>query len=82
MKDMAEINKKVREGLGSGDAVLLLHGLGFTITESIRFLVEEYGCTLADAKRFVSESPVWKPVVDASIPLHREIVECLGKGKV
>ncbi|WP_152644495.1 hypothetical protein [Pseudomonas sp. FeS53a] len=82
MKDMAEINKKVREGLGSGDVVLLLHGLGFSITESIRFLVEEYGCTLADAKRFVSESPVWKPVVDASIPLHREIVECLGKGKV
>lgn len=81
MKGMAEVNKKICEGLGSGDAVLLLHGLGFAIIESIKFLVEEYGYTLADAKRFVSESPVWKPVVDASIPLHREIVECLGKEK-
>lgn len=81
MKDVTEIKKKVREGLGSDDAVLLLHGLGFTIIESIKFLVEEYGYTLADAKRFVSENPVWKPVVDASIPLHGEIIECLGKEK-
>lgn len=64
-------------------AVVFLHGLGFTIVRSMRLLVNEYGLTLAEAKRIV-DSPVWSEVVAAAIPLQEDVVRFLGgeKGKL
>lgn len=81
MSDLVDVRRKVREGLEVGESVILLHGLGFTIVESMKFLVEEYGLTLAEAKRIVSSSPVWSEVVAAAVPLQEDIVKFLGREK-
>ncbi|MFS1290584.1 MULTISPECIES: hypothetical protein [unclassified Pseudomonas] len=81
MTDLLDIRRKVKEGLEVGEAVILLHGLGFTVVESMRFLVDEYGLTLAEAKRIVSGSPVWSEVVAAAAPLQDDIVNFLGEDK-
>ena len=75
MKNIDFIRDRVKKGLAIVDAVSLLYESQFTITESMKFLVEEYRIGLAEAKMVVSNHPVWNDVVEASKPLQADIVD-------
>jgi len=81
MKNVDIIRDKVKDGLEISDAVYLLHESQFTITESMRFLVEEYRIGLGEAKRVVSNHPVWSDVVEASKPLQADIANIAQRSK-
>jgi len=68
------LQAEVKEGLDIDEAIRKLHQYKFSITETMRFLVSEYRVGLGEAKSLVSSHPVWSEVVEASKPLHDELV--------
>jgi hypothetical protein len=74
------IREKVRSGLSVDEAIRLLHQNEFTITQSMKFLVDEYRISLSEAKNLVSNHPIWQVVVEASEPLKDELINSI-KGK-
>ena len=53
------IREKVRSGLSVDEAIRLLHQNEFTITQSMKFLVDEYRISLSEAKNLVSNHPIF-----------------------
>ena len=56
-------------------AIRVLHEQGFTITETMKVLISEYGMSLREAKQLVSTHPVWKAVTKAAEPLHDDLIK-------
>jgi hypothetical protein len=77
--DVDSIREKVKQGLSVDEAIHMLHQHNLTITQSMKFLVEEYSIGLAEAKELVSSHPVWQDVVRASEPLKEEFVDSMNK---
>lgn len=73
------IRAKVNNGLNIDEVIYLLHQNHFTITQSMKFLVEEFDIRLAEAKKLVSCHPVWYDVVEASEPLKEELINSIEK---
>ena len=68
------LQSEVKDGLDIDEAILKLHQYEFSITESMKFLVSEYQVGLGEAKSLVSNHPAWSEVVEASKPLHDDLV--------
>jgi hypothetical protein len=69
------LREEVSNGLDIDEAIGKLHQYQCSIVESMKFLVSEYQIGLGDAKNQVSNHPVWRDVVDASKPLHDDLVK-------
>jgi hypothetical protein len=69
------LREEVKNGLDIDEAIRKLHRYQYSITESMKFLVSEYRIGLGEAKNQVSNHPVWHDVVEASKPLHDDLVE-------
>lgn len=68
--------RKLKSAGGTmADLIRELHSHDLTIIQSMRFLVQECGVSLAEAKVLVSNHPVWSEIVQASEPLKDEIVD-------
>ena len=74
-KVFTNIRSKIKDGMTIEEAIPELHSKAFTIVESMRFLVEEYGISLGEAKNLVSNHVVWNEVVEAAKPLHEELIK-------
>jgi ribosomal protein L7/L12 len=72
------IREKIKNGLSVNDAIVHLHQQT-TIIQSIKFIVEEYNMSLAEAKELVSNHPIWKDVVLASEPIKEDIINSINK---
>ena len=76
---VSPIREKVKQGLSVDEAIYMLHQHNLTITQSMKFLVEEYSIGLGKAKELVSNHPVWRDIVKASEPLQEEFIESMKK---
>ncbi|MEW8659803.1 MAG: hypothetical protein AB2603_15905 [Candidatus Thiodiazotropha endolucinida] len=77
--DVNSIREMVKQGLSVDEAIHMLHQHNLTITQSMKFLVEEYSIGLAEAKGLVANHPVWHDIVKASEPLKEELVDSMNK---
>lgn len=70
---------KVASGLSAKEMVAVLHGMNFTIVESMKFIVEEYGVTLREAKLLVTNDSVWDDVIESAKCFHDEAISSLSE---
>lgn len=59
--------------MNQSDFIAAKHAVGFTIMETIKAVMSEYGIPLGAAKAMVASHPVWATVAEASNPLHQDI---------
>jgi hypothetical protein len=71
------IKEKAEKGMSIDDAIVELKNRGLTIMESMKILVHAFGVSLVVAKERVASHHVWTDVVQATIPLHEDIVKTL-----
>ena len=69
------LSNEVKNGLSMDIAIERLHKNDYTITETMKFLVTEYGLSLDKAKVAVSECSVWNQVVESSRVMQDELIE-------
>lgn len=70
---------KVASGFSAKEMVAILHGMNFTIVESMKFIVEEYGVALREAKLLVTDDPVWGGVIESAKCFHDEAINSLSE---
>src|SRR2546430_878837 len=78
-KLVQESRKRIEEGEGLEDVVLMLHDEGLSIPESILVLHNASGLSLPQLKDLVTRHPVWESVVRNNEPLHDELEKALSK---
>lgn len=69
-----DLRKRVAAGLSQSEAIDAMHRHGLPIIEAIKLTRELYCIKLGAAKNAVSSYPGYAQVVEASKPLHDEII--------
>lgn len=68
-----EMRAEMARGTPIEKIIVLLHGRGSSIVESIAIVREITQMSLKDAKMLVTAQPVWEKLVEATEPLHDEL---------
>jgi hypothetical protein len=74
-----KIDEKITNSLSIDEAIETLHQKGYSIIDTMKFLVSEYSISLAEAKEATSNHQVWNNEVLAAKEMHEDIIE--GKNK-
>ena len=71
------LRKQVVDGLPQSEAIAAMHRDGLTIIEAIKLTRELFGINLGMAKTLVCSHPAYAHAVEASKPLHDELLRAL-----
>jgi hypothetical protein len=71
--------KRINQGGSVEDVVVMLHGEGLSIVESIWVLQKVSNLSIPQLKNLVTMHPVWESVVQCTEPLHDELEKVVSK---
>lgn len=74
---LEKLRKRIVDGLPQSEAITAMHRDGLPIIEAIKVARELFGINLGAAKTLVCSHPAYAHAVEASKPLHDELLRAL-----